>query len=253
MRTNLHLTIQDYFRQCGINPAGAQSQINRRLPSQEAENSFSRILDGKRSSSGASQRGLTILDYLARPVAIRPQMQPIHAVQITQDGDTKLVDPMPSVDRSTVSPASLSSDPSDGTTSPRHGDAIDVKEQINISIDRAANRYHLPKALVRAVVKAESGYHVRAVSPAGAQGLMQLMPATAKELGVTDPFDIDQNIDGGAKYLRAMLDRFDGDVKLALSAYNAGPGTVTRYKGKVPYAETQNYVKRVLRFARRST
>lgn len=122
------------------------------------------------------------------------------------------------------------------------------KDKILASIDRAAARYKLPTALIEAVVKAESNYRVRAVSPAGAQGLMQLMPATAKELGVEDPFDIEQNIDGGAQYLRNMLNRFDGDMGLALSAYNAGPGTVARYRGQVPYAETQSYVRRVLRY-----
>ena len=78
---------------------------------------------------------------------------------------------------------------------------------------------------------------------------MQLMPATARELGVTDPFDIDQNIQGGAQYLRNMLDRFNGDMNLALSAYNSGPGTVAKYAGNVPYAETRTYVQRVLRYA----
>jgi soluble lytic murein transglycosylase-like protein len=79
---------------------------------------------------------------------------------------------------------------------------------------------------------------------------MQLMPATAKDMGVTDLFDIEQNIDGGAKYLRQMLDRFGGNIRKALAAYNAGPATVIKYNGRVPYPETRQYVKRVLRFSR---
>ena len=81
---------------------------------------------------------------------------------------------------------------------------------------------------------------------------MQLMPATAKELGVTDSFDINQNIDGGAQYLRRMLDRFGGNIKKALAAYNAGPGTVIKYNGRVPYPETRQYVNRVLKFSRQA-
>jgi soluble lytic murein transglycosylase-like protein len=129
---------------------------------------------------------------------------------------------------------------------------VAVQNRIEAGITKAAERYDLPEALIRAVVQAESGFKVRAVSPAGARGLMQLMPGTAKEMGVTDPFDIEQNIDGGSRYLRSMLDRFDGDVRLALSAYNAGPGTVAKYNGRVPYAETRNYGDRVLRFVRLS-
>ena len=101
------------------------------------------------------------------------------------------------------------------------------------------------------LIRAESNFNSQAVSTAGAQGLMQLMPATAEELGVKNPFDIDQNVDGGTRYLRKMLDKFGGDIKMALAAYNAGPGTVERYQGNVPYRETKRYVNRVLRFSRR--
>ena len=124
---------------------------------------------------------------------------------------------------------------------------------IQATIQKAAERFQLPHSLIEAVIKAESDFDARAVSPAGAQGLMQLMPATARELGVENPFDVQQNIFGGSRYLKQMLDRFDGDVKLALSAYNAGPGTVDRFNGEVPYAETRNYIKRVMKYAQQLT
>lgn len=110
---------------------------------------------------------------------------------------------------------------------------------------RAAQAQRLDPALVRAVVQAESGFNPRAVSPAGAKGLMQLMDSTAQALGVRDPFDPVQNVAGGTRYLRQMLDLF-GDERLALAAYNAGPGAVQRYGGVPPYAETQRYVATVL-------
>jgi soluble lytic murein transglycosylase-like protein len=117
------------------------------------------------------------------------------------------------------------------------------------SIQQAAAKYNLSPELIRSVIRAESNFQAEAVSPAGAKGLMQLMPETAKELGVTNPFDIQQNIDGGARYLRQMLDRFGGDLKRALAAYNAGPGAVEQYNGEVPFSETRQYVQRVLRYA----
>ncbi|UCE56956.1 MAG: lytic transglycosylase domain-containing protein [Desulfobacterales bacterium] len=117
------------------------------------------------------------------------------------------------------------------------------------SLEKAAAKYNLPPELIQAVIKAESNFKVNAISSAGAQGLMQLMPATAEELGVNNPFDIDQNVDGGSWYLRKMIDRFGGDIKLALAAYNAGPGTVERYKDNVPYLEKKHLLNRVLRFS----
>jgi hypothetical protein len=121
---------------------------------------------------------------------------------------------------------------------------------IDQNVQKAAAKYDLSPDLIRGVIRAESNFKVKAVSSAGAQGLMQLMPATAKELGVKNSFDIAQNIDGGAKYLRKMLDRFGGNIRKALAAYNAGPGTVIKYNGRVPYPETRQYVRRVLRFSR---
>jgi soluble lytic murein transglycosylase-like protein len=112
-------------------------------------------------------------------------------------------------------------------------------------IQQAAQANGLDPAFVAAVARAESGFNPAAGSPAGAQGLMQLMPGTARGLGVTDPWDAAQSANGGAKYLRAQLDRF-GDPQLALAAYNAGPGAVTKHGGIPPYAETQTYVQRVM-------
>lgn len=117
-------------------------------------------------------------------------------------------------------------------------------------IARAARSHGLPPALVKAVVRAESNFEPAAVSQKGAQGLMQLMPATAASLGVRDPLHPEENVRGGARYLREMIDRY-GSWNQALAAYNAGPSAVDRYGGIPPFQETQEYVKRVLHYYRR--
>lgn len=109
----------------------------------------------------------------------------------------------------------------------------------------AAREYGVDPALVRAVIHAESAFNETAISPAGAQGLMQLMPATAQELGVNNAMSATDNIRGGVHYLARMLHRFEGDITLATAAYNAGPGAVGRHGGIPPYAETRAYVNRV--------
>ncbi|MGA2743028.1 MAG: lytic transglycosylase domain-containing protein [Bryobacteraceae bacterium] len=119
-------------------------------------------------------------------------------------------------------------------------------------VDNAARKYGLPPAFVRAVVAVESGYQANAVSPKGAVGLMQLMPATAREFGA-DPKIPEQNVDAGTRYLRDLLLKYDNQAYHALAAYNAGPGAVDKYHGVPPYRETQQYILSVLRNWRKQT
>ena len=121
-------------------------------------------------------------------------------------------------------------------------------ETYQAEITAAAKKYNLPEKLITSVIKQESNFNASATSAAGASGLMQLMPATARYLGVSDRFDPAQNIMGGAKYLRQMLDQFDNNVETALAAYNAGPGNVKKYGGIPPFQETQNYVKKIMNY-----
>jgi len=113
-------------------------------------------------------------------------------------------------------------------------------------VREAAALYQLPAAFIRAVMRVESNFYPDAVSDKGAMGLMQLMPATAASMGVVDPFDPRQNVLGGARFLRVLANRFNGDLVLTVAAYNAGQGAVERYRGVPPYRETRRYVTRVL-------
>jgi soluble lytic murein transglycosylase-like protein len=123
-----------------------------------------------------------------------------------------------------------------------------ARTDLDAIFNRASAEYGVPLNLLKAVARAESGFDPNATSRCGAMGVMQLMPGTARALGVTDAYDPEQNIMGGAKFLSQMLGEFNGDVQLALAAYNAGPGAVRKYGGIPPYAETQNYVKTVAKY-----
>lgn len=161
------------------------------------------------------------------------------------------IDLPPNINNKTISPLpfgslSKSVEKVSSATKPTSS-KINTKEEILNYIKEASENYGVEEKLVKALIKQESGFNPNAISKAGAMGLMQLMPSTAKSLGVKNALNPKENIDGGIKYLKQMLNKYNGNKILALAAYNAGPGAVDKYSGIPPYPETQNYVRAVLK------
>jgi hypothetical protein len=249
-----NMSIDMYLRDAGIGAAGTPSRNHFNPLTTRTGLSFSEglttAISMNRSGSGEKEIGLTIADYLEQAAG--------HASTVSCDDPTIrngwFSAHNPDIDGNAFRPSTMAAAASTPTAARMdvaagEGTVPRTERQIADSIKKAAIKYNLPEKLIKSVIQAESNFQADAVSSAGAQGLMQLMPSTAEELGVKDPFDIQQNIDGGAAYLRRMLDRFGQNLKLALAAYNAGPGTVEKYNGAVPYLETRDYVDKVLKGA----
>jgi soluble lytic murein transglycosylase-like protein len=250
------LKVRDYLEPRSTGNAGRRraGATGKRL------SSFQDILKNEKlSSTEGSEAGMKISQYLKRPVLMtqirRPSSMPgasNNPAAGSRAGESTAPSRFTKASQPAESVRSGSSQIARRSIQPRSDEPRSVgssSQPVEKSVQQAAARYDLAPELIRSVIRAESNFQVDAVSPAGAKGLMQLMPETARELGVTNPFDIHQNIDGGCRYLRQMLDRFGGDLKRALAAYNAGPGAVEQYNGDVPYAETRRYVRRVMRSA----
>ena len=270
MPSENHLTIRDYIdRAMGGRPRDQKRLSSTRTRSSAAKG-FHQILTSRstpRSTRApAKSGGLKAADYLARPVHAKNKLTPRSAIALGKKAleNTDISAGHPALHEpkvSAIKTAALSQPIENDVARLRSAGLrslykqVGTNEQLTIknSILKAAQKYDLPVNLINGVIRAESNFQVKAVSHAGAQGLMQLMPDTARELGVKNPFNIEENIDGGSRYLRKMLDSFGGDLKLALAAYNAGPEAVKKYGGKVPpFRETRQYVNRVLRFTKQT-
>lgn len=212
------------------------AQLNNRVSSikQEPQNPLDAIYpnNGKINSPSFEKVLQTTTKSNFGTLLLDPQLKQVNASIIKEN-------PQISLDKALQEAAALQSNiPSVNKTS--------TKSQVLNVVNQISKKYDVDAKLVQALIKQESGFNPKAKSKAGAMGLMQLMPSTAKNLGVQDPYNMVQNVEGGVKYLKSMLNKYNGNVILALAAYNAGPNAVDKYSGVPPYKETQNYVRNIL-------
>lgn len=212
------------------------AQLNNRVSSinQEPQNPLDAIYpkNGKINSPSFEKVLQTTTKSNFGTLLLNPQLKQVNASIIKEN-------PQISLDKALQEAAALQSNiPSVNKTS--------TKSQVLNVVNQISKKYDVDAKLVQALIKQESGFNPKAKSKAGAMGLMQLMPSTAKNLGVQDPYNMVQNVEGGVKYLKSMLNKYNGNVILALAAYNAGPNAVDKYSGVPPYKETQNYVRNIL-------
>jgi hypothetical protein len=274
------MTIEDYLKSV----SGKYKVIRQDLkPQNESQKSIATDFNGilstfkkpSRQTEQKSNKGLSVADYRTHPISTIAKQTgsilPANAYNgthsATKDDQSGLMNPAPLKSSSSTNPdamitsrnhrpmTSQTLSDNDLIFSPAGNSTTlsktnPAQSKIEKAIQDASAQYQISSKLIKGVIKAESNYNANAVSPAGAQGLMQLMPGTARDLGVTNPFDIKQNIDGGTRYLKKMMDMFGGNIRKALSAYNAGPEAVKRYNGNVPYSETRQYVERVINNAK---
>lgn len=213
---------------------------------------FSSMIQGLLSNSGqanAQQRALQLQGYVNKVnnAQINPVASPLTSTETVQPFQEVLQSTAQSQFGSLLTNPAVTSVEAKISEAPQIRDyAQPSKPQLLNMISQIAHKHGVDEKLVKAVIQQESGFNSKATSHCGAKGLMQLMPGTAKTLGVNDPYNPVQNVDGGVRHLKWLLSKYNGNVILALAAYNAGSGAVDKYDGVPPYAETQNYVKKIL-------
>lgn len=239
--------------------ASGTDDPNASTSSASSEASFSEVFDTAKKATAAvmidklvkeSENGSVdcavvqrFFDQYGINIQVATNETVVDAVQSVSSGPTDTAVSSESYD---ASDAAAGTSTSDTTSVSQSGEELECSAELDAIFDEAAEKYGVDAKFLKSIAKCESDFDPACVSHSGATGIMQLMPATAAELGVSDSYDPYQNIMGGAQYISELLDKYNGDTSLALAAYNAGSGNVAKYGGIPPFTETQNYVNKVL-------